>query len=65
MKAKYIKPFTEGVVLNLSEHLLNDGGIISYSVDNSDGSSDSKGEAGKDTPPIGGAKHYNAWETWD
>ncbi len=65
MKAKYIKPFTDVVVLNLSEHLLNDGGITSYSVGNMDGTKDSGEGSGSEKPPIGGAKHYNAWETWD
>ena len=66
MKMKYIKPFTEVVALNLNDHLLQEGELTNFSVYDKDGTNkDSTGDSGSGRPPIGGAKHYNAWETWD
>ena len=65
MKMKYIKPFTEVVALNLNDHLLQEGGITQFSVYDQDGNKDSTGGSGSGLPPMGGAKHFNAWETWD
>ena len=65
MKMKYIKPFTEVVALNLNDHLLQEGGITQFSVYDQDGNKDSTGGSDSGRPPIGGAKHFNAWETWD
>ncbi len=65
MKMKYIKPFTEVVALNLNDHLLEEGDITNFSVYDKDGNKDSTGGSSSGQPPIGGAKHFNAWETWD
>lgn len=70
MKTRYIKPTTE-VVFPVTEEFM-----LSATVNNKDGSTDSYMKPGGNTSGTGntgsgsvviggGAKHFNAWETWD
>ena len=70
MKTRYMKPKTEVMAFNFGEGILT-----SASVEDKDGNKQEVIPGGGTTsgtgnqsgtkPPVGGAKQYNAWETWD
>ncbi len=67
MNTRYVKPTTEVVTLNLRDAVLDEG-EMSVSVYDQDGKkSDTQIPSGGTLPGEipDGAKHYNAWETWD
>ncbi len=67
MNTRYVKPTTEVVTLNLRDAVLDEG-EMSVSVYDQDGTkSDTQIPSGGTLPEEipDGAKHYNAWETWD